>query len=121
MLGAPAKNRRSIHERTSTMSDVAVTLSASTRDEANEIVSLLHCISDELEISVITSKGFIGIGEITLLISAFGGGVLVGQLAKIIVTWMKRHEGHSVKVGKVEIKGYSVEEVERILKVATAE
>lgn len=102
------------------MADHAITLSDSTVDEANEIVSALDGLSDDLEIKVISSKGFVGISEITLLISALGGGVLVKQLAKSIIAWMKRHEGRKVKLGKLEITGYSVEEVERILRAVNA-
>jgi len=97
------------------MADHVITMSDSTRAEVNEVVSAIDGINDEIEIKLITSKGFLGIGEITLLISALGGGVLLKQLAQVLVAWMKRHEGRKVKLGKIEITGYSVEEVERIL------
>lgn len=102
------------------MADYPITLFDSTVDEVNEIVSALDGLSDDIEIKVISSKGFVGIDEITLFISALGGGVLVKQFATIIVVWMKRHEGRKVKLGKLEITGYSVEEVERILRAVNA-
>lgn len=101
------------------MPDIFITFSDSTQNDANEIVSTIYEFSDEIEIKVLASRGFLGFGEVTLLISALGGGVFVSQLAKIIIAWIKRHEGRSVKIGKTEITGYSVDEVERLLKATS--
>lgn len=69
-------------------------------------------------VKVVSSKGFGGVAEVTLVISALGGPVVVKSLASILIAWMKRNEKRSVTIGKTKIVGYSTDEVERLLKVA---
>lgn len=101
------------------MDDLVIILSNSKPIEANEITSSLER-NNNIKVQTVLSQGFMGVGEIIVIISAFGaalgGEALLKELAEIMVAWMKRYEGRRVKIGKVDITGYSAEEVERILK-----
>lgn len=99
------------------MSQYILTLSSSTEDDANDIVAGLGQDAD-IDTKTVVSKGFNGFGEVTLIIVALRGDAFLKQLAQIVVAWMKRHEGRKVKIGSIEITGYSAEEVERILRAA---
>lgn len=80
------------------------------------VESLRHAATQVTSIHVFESEQIIGNPEFTIAISAsFGLGVIAERLAQVIVAWIKRNNTKSVKVGKTEIKGYSIEEVERIL------
>lgn len=79
--------------------------------------SELESALDELEginYEKINSKGFDGV-EMIMYVLSIGGGVVVTQLAKIIITLIKKNDNLRIKIGDVEISGYSPDAIPKIL------
>lgn len=62
----------------------------------------------------IDSKGFDGVA-LAMYVLSIGGGTVIAQLANVIVALFKKNEGMRVKIGDIEITGYSSDEVFKIL------
>jgi hypothetical protein len=60
------------------------------------------------------SSAFIGTGlvEIIVLLSSSGA---IAATAKVLVAWLEAHKERTIKINKVELKGYSEEEAVRLL------
>jgi len=98
------------------MYDFIIRLSDCTINEANELLLTIEEISGKVKASIISPQGFTNIGDIMLVVSALGGGVIVREMARIIIAWINRHEHHQVRIGDLDITGYSAKEIEGILK-----
>lgn len=62
----------------------------------------------------VDSKGFDGVG-MAMYILSIGSGVVITQLANVIVSLIKKNEGMRVKIGDTEIAGYSLDDIPKIL------
>ena len=67
-----------------------------------------------LEYERADSKGFDGI-EMVLYVLSIGGGVVITQLANIIINLIKKNDNLRVKIGDVEITGYPAEAIPGLL------
>ena len=99
------------------MNNLAFFINGAERYRIDDLMdSLRAAATQEIKIQMFHSEQLTGAPEFTIAITASVGlGVIIKQAAQILTTWIKRSEAKSVKVGEVEIKGYSVKEVERIL------
>jgi len=71
----------------------------------------------DASIEKVSTCGFDGISTIIYFIVAGGGGAaIIYALEKIIVSYIKRDDVKSIKIGDVEIKGYSQSDVTKMLK-----
>lgn len=66
------------------------------------------------EIKKVSAKGFGGIETIVYILS-IGGGVLITQLANVIVKIIEKDNIHEVTVNGTNIKGYSFKQTEKLL------
>lgn len=66
------------------------------------------------EIKKVSTKGFGGIDTIIYILS-IGGGVLITQLANVIVKIIEKDNVHEVTINGINIKGYSFKQTERLL------
>lgn len=66
------------------------------------------------EIRKVSAKGFGGIDTIVYILS-IGGGVLITQLANVIVKIIEKDNIHEVTINGINIKGYSFKQTERLL------
>lgn len=68
----------------------------------------------EIEYEKINSKGFDGVGMVMYILS-IGGGVVVTQLANIIINLIKKNDNLRVKIGDLEISGYPADAIPQLL------
>ncbi len=66
------------------------------------------------ETKKVSAKGFGGVDTIVYVLS-IGGGVIITQLANIIVKIIERDHIHEVTVNGISIKGYSFKQTEKLL------
>lgn len=77
----------------------------------------LETVLDELkgiEYEKINSKGFDGVGMVMYILS-IGGGVVITQLANIIINLIKKNDNLRVKIGDLEISGYPADAIPQLL------
>ena len=84
-------------------------------DSTAELEAELTIILGVEDFTVIKSHAFTGTEEINYILS-IGGGVVVTKVAGVISNWISKNKGKSVKIGKTEIKGYSADQIVKILK-----
>lgn len=80
----------------------------------------LEIVLDEMEgidYEKINSKGFDGM-TITMYILSIGGGVIITQLANIIINLIRKNDNLRVKIGDVEISGYPADAIPGLLDAA---
>lgn len=66
------------------------------------------------EIKKVSAKGFGGVDTIVYILS-IGGGVLITQLANVIVKIIEKDNIHEVTIDGISIKGYSFKQTEKLL------
>jgi len=98
------------------MNKYAVEISPATENDIADLVLHLSALEGEPKIDLISSKGFGGATEVTLIISLLGSPIVVKSIAAVLTAWISRNEKKSVMLGKTKISGYSAEDVEKLLK-----
>jgi hypothetical protein len=66
------------------------------------------------EIKKVSAKGFGGIDTLVYILS-IGGGVVITQLANVIVKIIEKNNIHEVTINGINIKGYSFKQTESLL------
>lgn len=66
------------------------------------------------EIRKVSTKGFGGIDTIVYILS-IGGGVIITQLANVIIKIIEKDNIHEVAINGISIKGYSFKQTEKLL------
>lgn len=85
----------------------------SVRDEISE-----RLVSAVGASNVLESRSFMGADELNIILSVLAGsGVIISQLARVIVWLIKHKMAKSIKANGVEMSGYSVKEAEKILRM----
>lgn len=69
---------------------------------------------DGLSYEKIESKGFDGV-ELVIYILSIGGGVVITQLANIIINLIRKNDNLRVKIGDIELTGYPAEAIPGML------
>lgn len=100
------------------MDELVILLNGTDRHEVNDLVeSLRNSVGQLSEILIAQSEGVTVTPDFTVVISAsIGLGVVTRHLAQVLVAWIRKDDIRSVKIGRLDIRGYTVEEVERLLK-----
>jgi hypothetical protein len=91
---------------------------ATQQDVADLIASIEELDEKEAKVKVISSKGFGGVGEMTLIVSLLTSPAVIKGLSSVLVAWIQRNNKRTVTIGKTKLTGYSVDDVERLLKSA---
>jgi hypothetical protein len=89
------------------------------RYQAEELLAGINAIGGSVSVSQTGSRRLIGtptLRDVILLIAGVGGGATLKQLASVLVAWIRRHENCKLKLGDTEITGYSVSEVQNLLR-----
>lgn len=87
--------------------------------EIQEIDDLKQDLSKLLEksnVELIPGKSFNGVSDIILILATMGGGTITIQVAKVLIAWMNRNNTKEFKFNGKSLKGYTAEDVVKIIK-----
>ncbi|MDA2650191.1 hypothetical protein PDQ77_25880 [Bacillus cereus] len=84
--------------------------------EVEDLKQDLSKLLEESNVELIPGKSFNGVNDIILIIATLGGGTLTIQVAKVLVAWMNRNNTKEFKFNGKSFKGYTAEEVVKIIR-----
>ena len=97
--------------------DVLCSLEVEPRTELPELAAMMRgAIGLEGRVVESESAAFAGtgIGELILVLGSSGA---IAAAAKVLVAWLTARKDRVIKINKTELKGYSVEDAVRLIKV----
>lgn len=89
-------------------------ISVDGNDSENEELRKELAELDTGDIQNFSTKGLTGL-EATTYVLAACSGVVITQLAKVLINWINRYQKSSVKLNNIEIRGMSPDDVVKII------
>lgn len=95
--------------------EINIAISYTDKATINAIDTEFASLTDA-EVEKVEQSGFDGMDILFYFITSGGAAALISSLEKIIVAIIKRNDVKSFKMNDLELKGYSANQIEKILK-----
>ncbi len=96
------------------MKELVLKIANASKDDLEQFKSEVGAKLGEENVRLLEAQSFMGIDEIMAVLT-IKDSIIIAELASIIIMWLKTRSQKRVKIGEIDITGYTQNEVIKIV------